>query len=191
MSTKLPNFTIKSDKKASRIFREKGIYDFHSACSYVQQFPYRRTTDPSDSLLVMKEEQGTCSSKHALLAMVAEENKVQSINLIVGIYKMTPRNTAGIGLVFPPNISFIPEAHTYLVFNKHRFDFTHMSSEALKDADILEEVKITPSEIGTHKKTIHQTFLKKWCRDQQLDFEAIWTIRELCIQAITDYNTGK
>lgn len=46
---------------------------------------------------------------------------------------MTTKNTPGIKNAIPQNIPFVPEAHMYLMFNKHRLDFTRANCQALND----------------------------------------------------------
>ena len=46
-------------------FLDMKIKSFHSACEYVWQLPYGRTTEPYDYKLVLLEGRGTCSSKPA------------------------------------------------------------------------------------------------------------------------------
>jgi len=59
--------------------------------------PYGRTANRTDLSLVISEQKGTCSSKHALLKEVADLNGIKGIDLIIGIYKMSEANTPGIG----------------------------------------------------------------------------------------------
>lgn len=119
-----PDFTIKSKGPISEAFLKDGINNFHQACEQVKNLRYQRTSVKSNLLLVLEEKSGTCGSKHALLKKLAEENNSNDIKLKIGIYKMTNQNTPGIEKMIPDNIPYIPEAHAYLVFDKHRLDFT-------------------------------------------------------------------
>ena len=61
------------------------------------------------------EGRGTCSTKHALLADLARENR-RHVALVLGIYEMDEDNTQEIGTVLDRNgLPCVPEAHCYLV----------------------------------------------------------------------------
>ena len=47
-----------------------------SAVTYIRRLPYGRNTDRSDILRVLREGKGTCSTKHALLACLAQEQGI-------------------------------------------------------------------------------------------------------------------
>jgi hypothetical protein len=52
----------------------------------------------NDILAVLNERRGPCSTKHALLKALADEQGLP-IRLMLGIYEMNARNTPGIGRV--------------------------------------------------------------------------------------------
>ena len=180
-----PNFTIKPNGPISRASLNMGLNNFQEACEFIKSLRYQRISVRSNLLLVLEEKRGTCSSKHAFLKKLAEENTVNNIDLIIGIYKMTATNTPGLEGILPENISFIPEAHAYLVFNNHRFDFTRANIKPLKDEDILEEVYISADAMGHKKEQLHKDFLRKWCNGNEVEFNEIWKIRESCIERLS------
>jgi len=181
-----PNFSIKNKGPISQKFRSLGITDFSSACEHVKQLPYKRTSSKTNHLLVLQEQCGTCSSKHALLAKLAEENDVSEISLKIGIYKMKSDNTPGIDNIIPANIEFIPEAHCYLKYQGKRLDYTHTGTAQIPESDFLEEFDIKPDEIGPKKEKLHKAFIKKWTKDHsKMNAEEIWRIRETCIDKLS------
>ena len=180
-----PNFTIKANGPISQAFLKLGLKDFQQACMYVKDLRYQRTSIKSIPLLVLEEKRGTCSSKHALLKKLAEENYFNGIDLMIGIYKMTTENTPGIKHTIPKSIKFIPEAHAYLIFDRHRIDCTRTNVKNLKDEDILEEMSLEADEMGSKKEQIHIKFLKDWCKENNLNFNEIWKIRESCISKLS------
>ena len=171
--------------KLSGIAQNQGIESWADLIQYVRKLPYGRTSNRSDLSLVFSEQQGTCSSKHALLKAVANENKIADVRLILCIYKMNKINTPGIGNALSKHkISYIPEAHCYLQIGPKKLDCT--STEADLDRikmDILEEIEITPEQVGQFKIDYHQAYLKGWLKREKLDlsFAEIWAIREQCI----------
>jgi hypothetical protein len=161
-----------------------GIHSWEDLLIYVKNIPYGRNANREDFSLVLKENKGTCSSKHAFLKEVADQNKIPNVRLIIGIYKMNEFNTK-IGTILSDNsIDFIPEAHCYLDINGERFDFTTRSSNFAKiENDLLEEIEIEPFQVGKFKIEYHQNFIKKWLLNSNstANFEQLWAIRERCI----------
>jgi hypothetical protein len=186
----LKTLQIKNKRgKVSRLFLKKGFLNFDDASEFVKRLPYGRNSKRGDYTLVIKECRGTCSTKHALLANLAEENDFK-FSLWVGIYKMNPKNTPGIGKILRKyQIKYIPEAHCYLKRGNRRYDFTRTGSGS-KKLNFLHEQKIKPSQVSSLKVKLHQTFLKTWLRKSvykdRFTFEQFWEIREACIQAISE-----
>lgn len=163
---------------------ELGITNWNDALLYVKNIPYGRNSNRDDLSLVLNENKGSCSSKHAFLKSIADQNNIPNVQLIIGIYKMNETNTK-IGTILSENsIDYIPEAHCYLCINGERMDYTNRSSnfEKIKD-DLLEEIEIEPYQVGEFKIEYHQNFMKKWLLDTKsnLSFSEIWSVREKCI----------
>lgn len=182
----MKNFAIKSSELISKALVEQGIKDFLSACEYVQKLPYGRTSSRTDFLTVLAEGKGTCSSKHGLLALLAEENNELEIELIMGIFLMSPETHSKLTEFFEDKIyKVIPEAHCYLRYKGERFDFTSKSSKIeIISSKLVREQRIEPHQVGDWKIKLHQDFMKKWL-ERQTDFtypfEKLWRDREKCI----------
>jgi hypothetical protein len=165
-----------------------GIDSWEDLLIYVKNIPYGRNTNRDDLSLILKENKGTCSSKHAFLKEIASQNNIPNIKLIIGIYKMNEKNTK-IGTILTENsIDFIPEAHCYLKIDDVRIDCTTPKSNFAKiENDLLEEIEIEPYQVGEFKIKIHENFIKKWLSDSNASiiFEQIWAIREQCIFYLT------
>ncbi|TRX35884.1 hypothetical protein FNW52_09755 [Flavobacterium sp. ZT3R18] len=151
---------------------------------HVKNIPYGRNSNREDLSLVLKENKGSCSSKHAFLKEIANQNNIPNVQLIIGIYKMKESNTKIGTILSDNNIDFIPEAHCYLNINGERLDYTTGSSnfEKIKN-DLLAEIEIEPYQVGEFKINHHQDFVKKWLIDTKSNFSfyEIWAIREKCI----------
>ena len=120
-----PNARLKPGGRITKQFLTHGITDFQSAAHHVHQLPYGINTDRTDIRLVLSEGQGTCSTKHALLSQLAREQGLE-VSLMIGIFKMTASNTPGVGPVLAKyGLSYLPEAHCYLMFQGRRVDLTH------------------------------------------------------------------
>jgi len=183
----ISNFPLNSNDHISQIFLDLGILNFQGACEYVQALPYKRNSR-NEPLLVLEEGCGTCSMKHALLALLAEENNFQDIKLTIGIYKMSPKNTPGLGEVFPSSLEFIPEAHCYLSYRNQRLDYTRPGSHPPNDEDLLEEWEISADKIGIQKERMHKDYLKKWINihNPHMSLEDLWGLREACIAQLSE-----
>lgn len=181
------SFKINSNKSFSKSFQDLDIQTFSEAMCFVKNLPYGRNSNREDFSLVLKEQKGTCSSKHALLKSLADENQHPEVKLMLGIFKMNGNNTPKIKSVLEKqNLVYIPEAHTYLKINKDIFDCsTANSSEINFKNDLLNEMEIQPQDVIHRKIEIHKAFLKNWSKENELDFEEIWKIREECIEALS------
>ena len=185
----LHNFPINPGKPVSDSFIERGITDFSSALLHVQDLPYGRNSDRTNPLLVLKEHCGTCSTKHALIKLLANENEKPEVKLMLGIFKMNENNTKNVKPVLHKyNLSYLPEAHTYLKVCNKVVDITKRSfANTLFLHDLLEEEEITPIQIGSYKLARHKEFLDQWLnQNKQIHYhlQELWVIREECIEAL-------
>jgi hypothetical protein len=161
-----------------------GINSWEDLLLHVKNMPYGRNVNREDLSLVLIENKGTCSSKHALLKEVAVQNKIPNIKLMIGIYKMNENNTKIGTILSNNNIDFIPEAHCYLKINEVRVDCTTPKSDFSKiEKDILEEIEIESFQVANFKIEYHQTFIKNWLDKSNIaiTFDQLWAIREQCI----------
>jgi len=170
-------------------FTAIGIPNWNDAVQFIRKLPYGRTSSRSDFSLVIKERKGTCSAKHALLKQLADLNVIAGVSLVLGMYKMTGKNTPGIGHELTlRGLDCIPEAHCYLKLNGYRFDFTNPNADIEKiENDILTELEITPEQVIDFKVNYHKDFLRNWIKETglKIDFEELWEIRERCITNLT------
>lgn len=180
--------SLSSSDILTQQLKNSGIYSWEELLIYVKNIPYGRNANREDLTLVLKENKGTCSSKHAFLKEVANLNKIPNIKLIIGIYKMNESNTKIGTILSDNNIDFIPEAHCYLKIDEVRIDCTTPKSDFTKiEKDILEEIEIKPFQVGKFKVEYHQDFIKKWLSnsDITITFDQLWTIREQCIDFLS------
>jgi hypothetical protein len=111
---RVPDFKISAKEKISLAFLERNVFDFNSAAAFVRDLPYRRNKNKSELLSVLSENCGTCSSKHVLLKLLAEENNFD-LRLCIGIFRMSVENTPAVAATLIKNgLNYIPEAHCYL-----------------------------------------------------------------------------
>ena len=181
------DFIINSSGPVSTEFLSVNIFKFHDACRFIAQLPYGRNIDKSNLLTVFTDQCGTCSTKHALLKSLADENGFENLKLIAGIFKMNADNTPQVRPVLEEyQLNYIPEAHCYLRYNDMILDYTKTDSDpaTFKD-EILVETVITPDQITTFKVDYHRNYQKGWLNHNphiHYTLDEIWAIREKCIE---------
>src|SRR5215212_9918342 len=120
----LPDWPLRPQGPVTAAFLERNATDLQQAGRLVQSLPYGRNERPLEPLCVLNEGRGTCSTKHALLARLAEEQE-QPIQLMLGMYEMSGVNTPGVGPALEAHgLRFMLEAHSYLTFRNRRIDVT-------------------------------------------------------------------
>ena len=188
MYSSLPNKNIERNSGLTNQFRDLGCGTYHDACDHVWRLAYGRTSTSSDWTLVLTENVGTCSTKHALLKALADEIGLE-IELKLGIYLMKESNTPGVGTILSASkLESVPEAHCYLSHNGNRVDLTRFGFEAEESiSGFLFERTIMPSDIGEIKRQLH----KQYILDNFGTIEAnrIWHVREECISSLSTWQT--
>jgi len=183
------NFFISDAGVVSQKFREMGISSFQEACQYIKQLPYRRNTDKENLLTVLTDGYGTCSTRHALLKLLAMEQR-QDISLMLCIFSMNKWNTPEVTATLEKyDLDCIPEAHNYLVVGNEIIDCTrHNLDNRWFVNDILTETAIDPNQITGFKVSYHRQFLNSWLQQHpQISYSAdqLYAIREQCILDLT------
>ena len=174
----------------SALLIERGIATWDEAITHIRHLPYGRNVNRKDFSLVITEGKGTCSSKHAALKIIADENNIKGVQLILVMYKMTQENTPKIGdYIKKSGLSYIPEAHCYLQINGERLDYTAPASSINRiENAILSETEIKPNQVCEWKVDFHKRFIKDWRISEKIkmDFNAIWNVREKCIESLSN-----
>ncbi len=186
-----PDFDIQSQGQISKEFIDRNILTFHQASIFAKHLAYGRNADKNNLVSVFTDNCGTCSTKHALLKKLADENGYDKVKLIVGLFKMNKNNTPEISETLRKNqLEYIPEAHCYLKFEGRIIDLTKINSKP-KDFldDLIEEIEISPEQITDYKVNYHKNYLLTWLdKNEQISYslDDIWKIREQCIQDLAD-----
>ena len=156
------DFSLLSDGPLTCLARNNKLFTWRQLVAHVQALPYGRNANRSDFGLVLQEQQGSCSSKHALLQSIATENQADSIKLVLCMFQMNAENTPILAsLLQHYKIAFIPEAHCYLSVAGQRLDvtFPHSNIKTIEPF-ILSEQFIAPHQVIDDKITLHQNFIK-------------------------------
>ena len=182
-----PDFIIQSKGRISKEFINRNILTFKQALLFVKQLDYGRNEDKNNLATVFTDNCGTCSTKHALLKKLADENNFEEVKLLIGLFKMNKVNTPEISKTLQRNqLEYIPEAHCYLKFEDQILDLTKINSDPADFLDdLIEEIKILPEQITDYKVNYHKNYLVTWLdnnKEINLSLNEIWKIREQCIQ---------
>lgn len=181
----LPSFPIGSSAPLGVEVRKFGIHTFGELAARVRDLPYGRPVSTSP-IAVLVENVGTCSSKHRLLAAIAQESGHAELQLVVGIYEMSEANTPGVGEVLAAHgVASMPEAHCYLVAGGTRFDLTGLAAGISSPFEfLLEEHFVEPKSLAASKDRWHKQAVKVWARQNGMASESAWQLREACIAAL-------
>jgi hypothetical protein len=186
----LPDFEIQATGEISAAFLENNIFTFHEATHFVAHLDYGRNANKDDLKTVFTDLCGTCSTKHALLKKLIDENGFSEIKLVLGIFKMNVENTPKVSQTLQKhNLEFIPEAHNYLKYGNDIFDFTKPNAKASDfEKDLILETDMLPEQISDYKVQLHKKYLQEWLDESPeiaFDLEEIWGIREECIRDLS------
>ncbi|MDX1798850.1 MAG: hypothetical protein R3255_09395 [Candidatus Lokiarchaeia archaeon] len=143
---KLPDAEIKPIGELSRIFFELGIKTFKEACNYVHNAEYGYNSTYDDKLIFFKEKKGTCTSKHAVIAGLAEELKIP-LYKHVGVYKFTEEISTGTEKILKKyKIPYVPMIHCFLVYRGNKFDLTEGNCNGKNTSieEFIHEEKVDP-----------------------------------------------
>ncbi|MGO9450098.1 MAG: hypothetical protein ACLQDV_03470 [Candidatus Binataceae bacterium] len=188
----LPDEILEPAGDVTRAFLRIGVRDYRAAARHLNHLPYGRNSSRTETLAVLREGHGTCSTKHALLKELAIEQKLE-VALVIGIYEMTERNTPGVGRVLAKyRLAYVPEAHCYLRYREDRVDVTRALADGPSEPItlFLHEEEIALPQVGDYKVGLHQSFIRNWiARNPEAaggrSFDEIWRIREECIAALS------
>ena len=120
----LPDASITNRGPISRAFLARGWTTFGEACRQVHRMPYGYNTTREDPLILFRENQGSCTTKHMAAGLLAAELGLP-IHKCIGIYAMTGALVTGAGrLAAEHGLPYIPVVHCFLSDGTHRMDLT-------------------------------------------------------------------
>lgn len=184
------NFDIQSASPVSGHFLDEGIRNFHQAALFIRDLPYGRNADKKNLTTVFTDGCGTCSTKHALLKLLCEENNFADVKLILCLFRMSASTTPEIARTLAKyNLSYIPEAHNYLRYGGQILDFTKPGFPIPDFEDhLIEEIEIEPDQITDFKVSYHKNYIDTWLsQNPETPYSPaeLWAIREECIQDLS------
>jgi hypothetical protein len=174
----------------STLLQELQITDFAALCDYVHALPYGRNANRNNFHQVLSESRGSCSSKHGLLATIAEAHEQTEIHLMVGLFLMSAKTHPVLAELFARHgLTAIPEAHAYFRCDGQRYDFTFPGKDiSAIESYIVREQRCEPNQLVEWKPMIHRHYIDSWVKRQTSGHtaEQIWDIREQCIALLSE-----
>ena len=160
---KLPDAEIKPAGNISRKFLDLRINSFKQACQYVNNIEYGYNTNYDDKLIFFKEKKGTCTSKHAVAAGLAEELNIPLYKHVC-IYKFTEEiSTGAIEILKKYKVPYIPMVHCFLVYRYLRFDLTegNCNGKNTNIDEFIHDEKVNPFISGKDEYLLFKRVLKE------------------------------
>ena len=178
----LPDAPLDTSQPLGARFAAQGAWTFRDAARLVWDLPYGRPMHAGPEA-VLRDRCGTCSSKHALLAALAEEVGLP-VELRLGLFMMDGKNMPRVGPALRAHgLAAVPEAHCVLAVGDERVDLTWPGERRPVPA-FLEEETIRPDQIGAYKRAWHRARLDAWAEAEGLEPDAVWAAREAAIAAL-------
>lgn len=144
-------------------FISLGIRDFLAACRYVNELPYGYNSDRDDLMILFKEKKGTCTTKHAVIATLAEELGLP-VEKNIGIYAMTEEIVTGTDRILADyRLPYLPMVHCFLGYGDHRVDLTEGNDNGKNKPldDFLYTEKVKPNITGKDEYLLYRRALKE------------------------------
>ncbi len=160
--TVFPDKTISNVGIISAKFLSLGINRFIDACRYVQDLPYGYNTNRDDLMILFKENMGTCTTKHAVIATLGNELNLP-IAKIIGIYAMTEEIVTGTNEILDRyDLPYVPMVHCFLAYGDYRIDLSEGNNNGKNRSieDFLYTVRVEPNISGKDEYLLYRKALK-------------------------------
>jgi hypothetical protein len=122
--TVFPNSLIHKKGIISEKFIDLKIKNFWDACVYVHELPYGYNSTPDDILILFKDGYGSCTTKHSVIATLADELGI-AVYKMIGIYAMNEEIVTSTNLIlYKYHLPYLPMIHCFLIYDSYRVDLT-------------------------------------------------------------------
>jgi hypothetical protein len=112
-----PVFPLTGNGPLSSAVRALGFESFADVAEFICALSYGRAANDEDQTGILRARTGICNSKHRFLAAVAHGCGRMDVSLTIGLYKMSERNTPGVGTVLAAaQVDAIPARVGYTAF---------------------------------------------------------------------------
>jgi hypothetical protein len=163
-----PNASIIKKGIISEKFLNLGIDKLWNACQYVHDMPYGYNSNKDDILILLKEGYGSCTTKHAVIATLADELGIP-IYKSTGIYAMSEEIVTGTKLILDKyKLPYLPMIHCFLIYENYRVDLTEGNNNGKNHSieEFLFTKKVIPNisekdEYLIYREALKETILKR------------------------------
>lgn len=122
--TVFPDTKITGAGVFSNKFLGLGVGTYADACRFVHELPYGYNSTKDDRMILFKENRGTCTTKHAVIATLGEELALP-VSKTVCVYAMTEGIVTGTAAILESkNLPYIPMIHCFLEYEGFKIDLT-------------------------------------------------------------------
>jgi hypothetical protein len=164
--TIFPNPYIQEKGIVSEKFVSLKIKNFWDACAYVHDIPYGYNSTTDDILILFKERFGSCTTKHAVIATLAEDLGIP-VYKMVGIYAMNEEIVTGTNRILESyHLPYIPMIHCFLIYNSYQVDLTEGNNNGKNRS--IEEFMFTEKVIPNFSEKDEYLLYRKALKNQIL-----------------------
>ncbi|WP_319407937.1 hypothetical protein [uncultured Desulfosarcina sp.] len=179
-----PDKPLEPSGVVSRRFLSIGLETFLAACRYVYELPYGYNADRDDLMSLFKENKGTCTTKHAVIATLAAELNLP-VEKNIGIYAMTESIVTGTDSILEKfGLPYVPMIHCFLTDGDHQVDLTEGNANGKNRSidDFLHTETVIPNisakdEYLKYRNAL-KNFILKQTELQAVDIKSILHARE-------------
>jgi len=158
----LPNPIIDKKGILSEKFTSLKIKNFWDACAYVHDLPYGYNSTTDNILILFKEGYGSCTTKHAVIATLAEELSIP-VHKMIGIYAMNEDIVTDTNHILEKyHLPYLPMIHCFLIYNSFRVDLTEGNNNGKNRSieEFLFTKKVIPNISEKDEYLLYKTALK-------------------------------
>jgi hypothetical protein len=119
-----PDKAIEPVGPVSQRFVALNLRSFLQACEFVHGLPYGYNSNRDDLFILFSENMGSCTTKHAVIATLAQELHLD-IHKTIGIYAMTEAIVTGTQRILDSHgLPYLPMVHCFLRYEHFQVDLT-------------------------------------------------------------------
>lgn len=186
----LPNIAIQRKGPVSEQFLNLGIETFCKACSWIKQLPYGSNSNSENSLILFLENRGTCTTKHGVIARLAQELELK-VYKNLGFYRLDDQIVTGVDSILQPyGLTFIPQIHCFLEYGSFRVDLTEGNcngkNKTIEDYDFV--VRVNPDLTHAEEKQYYLSYLTQYFMIEPqlavLENSAVLDLLQACNQQV-------
>ena len=179
--TVFPDIQITSAGVVSDKFLSLGITTFIDACRKFRDFPYGYNSSKDDLMIVFKENMGTCTTKHSVIATLAEELDLP-VTKTICIYAMNEEIVTGTNAILEKyQLPYVPMVHCFLEYQRFKVDLTEDNNNGKNRSieEFLYTEKVNKTNLPNYRSKHHRDYKEDFveCKDHRnIDKEGYYNL---------------